>query len=232
MPTIVLASPKGGAGKSTSAVLLSTELAERGATVTVIDADPNKPVSSWAKKPGKPTKLDVVTDITEDNVFEVIDAAAAASQFVIVDLEGTASMLVAYAISRADLVIIPTGGSALDAVEAVKAVKLVKRQEKAFSLKIPYVILFTRTSPMFTTRGLRSISQEFVDNQVAMLKTDLQEREAFKAIFSFGGGLSNLDPGEVANIPKAVGNARAFTAEVLALLVKNSKGVQPVGEVA
>ena len=45
MPTIVFASPKGGAGKSTSAVVLASELALRGAQVVVIDADPNRPVS-------------------------------------------------------------------------------------------------------------------------------------------------------------------------------------------
>jgi Mrp family chromosome partitioning ATPase len=45
MPVIVFASPKGGVGKSTSAVLLATELAQSGAAVTVIDADPNRPVS-------------------------------------------------------------------------------------------------------------------------------------------------------------------------------------------
>ena len=32
MPVIVFASPKGGAGKSTSAVVLATELALKGAT--------------------------------------------------------------------------------------------------------------------------------------------------------------------------------------------------------
>ena len=41
MPTIVFASPKGGVGKSTAAVLLATELASPGGSVTMIDADPN-----------------------------------------------------------------------------------------------------------------------------------------------------------------------------------------------
>ena len=49
MPTIVFASPKGGVGKSTAAVLLATELASHGGSVTMIDADPNKPLSQWAK---------------------------------------------------------------------------------------------------------------------------------------------------------------------------------------
>lgn len=42
MPVVVFANPKGGAGKSTSAVILSTELARKGAAVTILDADPNK----------------------------------------------------------------------------------------------------------------------------------------------------------------------------------------------
>ena len=66
MPTIVFASPKGGAGKSTSAVILATELAGKGAAVTIIDADPNRPVSRWAKRPGKPACLTVIEDVTEE----------------------------------------------------------------------------------------------------------------------------------------------------------------------
>ena len=62
MPTIVFASPKGGAGKSTSAVLLATELAAKNASVTIIDADPNRPVSRWAKRPNKPASLNVLRD--------------------------------------------------------------------------------------------------------------------------------------------------------------------------
>jgi chromosome partitioning protein len=41
-------------------------------------------------------------------------------------------MTVAYAVSRADLVIIPTQGSQLDAKQATKAIKLIQQQERAF----------------------------------------------------------------------------------------------------
>ena len=47
MPTIAFVSPKGGAGKTTSAFLLSTALAKLY-DVTVIDADPNHPIKKWA----------------------------------------------------------------------------------------------------------------------------------------------------------------------------------------
>lgn len=218
MPTIVFASPKGGAGKSTSAVLLATELAERGATVTIIDADPNKPVSSWAKRPGKPESLSVVADVTEDSIIDVIEAAATESTFVIVDLEGTASMMVGYAISRADLTIIPTQGSQLDATEAVKAIKLVRRQEKAFKRTIPIAVLFTRTSAAIRPRSLQSIEAELAENEIPMFGTQIHERDAYRAIFSFGGTLSKLDPSQVSNIKAAASNARTFAAEVVTLL--------------
>ena len=100
MPTISFASSKGGCGKSTSAVLLATELATRGTTVTIIDADPNQPVSRWSRKPGKPATLTVLSDVTEETLIDAIEDAARKTAFVIVDLEGTASLMVAQAMSR------------------------------------------------------------------------------------------------------------------------------------
>lgn len=218
MPTIVFASPKGGVGKSTSAVLLATELAARGATVTTVDADPNKPLSRWAKRPGKPDTLTVIADVTEESIIDEIEQAAQTTAFVIVDLEGTASMMVGYAMSRADLVIIPTQGSQLDAAEAVKAIRLVRAQERAFKRSIPFAVLFTRTSAAIRPRSLASIESEFTDNNVRVLETQIHERDAYRAIFAFGGTLSGLDPSQVTNIPAAVRNARAFAAEIVTLL--------------
>ncbi len=105
MPTIVFASPKGGVGKSTAAVLLATELASHGGAVTMIDADPNRPLTQWANLPGKPAKLSVIATTSEESIIDLIEKAAVQTSFVIVDLEGTASMMVGYAMSRADLVI-------------------------------------------------------------------------------------------------------------------------------
>ncbi len=218
MPTIVFASPKGGVGKSTSAVILATELAGKGAAVTIIDADPNKPVSRWAKRPGKPETLNVIADVTEDSIIDQIEQASHQSAFVIVDLEGTASLMVGYAISRADLVVIPTQGSQLDATEAVKAIRLVRNMEKTAGKAIPTAVLFTRTSTAIRPRSLQAIEAEFAHSGVTVLETQLHERDAFRAIFSFGGSLSDLERGQVSNIPAAIANARAFAGEVLSRL--------------
>ena len=232
MPTIVFASPKGGAGKSTSAVILATELALKGVGVTVLDADPNKPVSQWAKRAGCPENLTVVADISESSIIDEIDAAAQKTAFVIVDLEGTASMMVAYAISRADIVIIPTQGSQLDAAEAAKAIKLIRQQEKAFHKKIPYSILYTRTSSAIRPRTLQHIQNEFRKHGVQVFLTQIHEREAYRALFSFGGTLASLKPGDVPNLNAAIVNARAFAGEVIALLRGDPVEVPQAAEVA
>ena len=44
MPVITMLSPKGGVGKTTTALVLATELAAEGAQVIIIDADPNFPL--------------------------------------------------------------------------------------------------------------------------------------------------------------------------------------------
>jgi chromosome partitioning protein len=228
MPTIVFASSKGGAGKSTSAVVLATELAGQGATVAIIDADPNKPVSRWANRPGRPSSLTVVADVTEDAILDRIDQASRQAAFVIVDLEGTASLMVGYAISRADLVVIPTKGSLLDAAEPVKAIRLVRNMEKTAGKTISTAILFTRTSAAIRPRSLQAIEAEFANSGVKVLSTQMHERDAFKGIFSFGGSLAGLDRSQVGNVAAAQANARAFAAEILAILKPAAK----VGEAA
>ncbi|MFC6627554.1 ParA family protein [Sphingomonas yabuuchiae] len=50
MPAIVVANPKGGAGKTTLTFVLAGELARSGASVAVIDADPNAIIAKWGAK--------------------------------------------------------------------------------------------------------------------------------------------------------------------------------------
>lgn len=217
MPTIVFANPKGGAGKTTSALVLATELSRR-VGVTIIDADPNRPISDWAQLPGKPENIAVLSDIGEENILDTIDEASEQTPFVIVDLEGTASTAVAYAIGRADLVLIPLQAKQLDGKQAARAIQLVKRQEKAFRKNIPHAVVMTRTSAAIRSRALNAIIEQLRDNSVPMLDVELIERVAFDAFIAYGGTLEELDPKDVSGVDKAVANARQYAASVIRML--------------
>lgn len=226
MPTIVMASSKGGAGKTTASVLLAGEFArqglEKGLGVTLIDGDPNQHSAKWATKPGCPKNITLVENATEETIVDEIEAAELATPFVIVDLEGTASMAVANAISRADMVVIMCQASQDDIDEAVKTIKLIKRQEKVLRRVIPYSVLFTRTSPAIITNTFKFVTSEFEKAGVEMFRNHIMEREAFKAIRSYGGIVNDLDVGgKVANA-KAAENVRSLVNEVKQRILRAS----------
>jgi chromosome partitioning protein len=226
MPTISFVSPKGGVGKTTSAVLLASELALRRKAVAMIDADPNRPLGAWSKMPGCPSSVHVVSLASnpEESVLDAIDSASTTAPFVLVDLEGTANMTVAYAISRSDLVIIPMQGSQLDATQAARSLRLVAQQEKAFRRDIPHAVLITRTSAAIQPRNLRHLLDELRQNSVSVLETQLHEREAFKAVFSFGGSVHTLQNAQVGGLEAARRNAESYAAEVITVLRGRMKG--------
>ena len=218
MPTIVFASSKGGAGKTTAAIILTSEFARQGAAVTLIDADPNQHSAKWALKEGCPKNVTLVQNTTEESIIEDIEQAEVKTAFVFVDLEGTASMAVASAISRADLVITLCQGSQDDADEAVKTIKLIKRQSKLLQRPINFSVLMTRTNPAITPRTLRHIKGEFEAAGIHIFQTSLIDREAFRAVRSFGGIVNDLNPKDVSGIEKAAQNVRELASEVVARL--------------
>ncbi len=214
MPVIAVANPKGGAGKSTTTLVLATTLAEQGATVTVLDCDPNRPLVSWRRGASR-SAVEIVGDTTESDILTQLDAYRTRSQFVLVDLEGTASRLTSRALSRAQLVLIPIQASAVDAEQAARAIQLVKEEEQSFSREIPFRIAFTRTSPQIASRLEKAIISELNESHVPTFKTHLNERAAFKAMFFYRLALHELNATEVNGIPQALDNAGRFTSELI-----------------
>ena len=221
MPIISFANPKGGAGKTTSALLLATEFAAKGAKVAIIDADPEKWISGWANLPGKPDNITIYSDVTEDSIVDQMEEAAAQAQFVIVDLEGTASLMVANAIGMSDLVLIPTQGASMDAKGAAKTIRLIRNQARMARRDIPHLVLLTRTSAAIASRALKNVRDQLDKGGIGVLTTSIVERAAYRDIFDYGGTLSDLDASQVSNLDKAVQNAREFASDVIATLRAN-----------
>ena len=215
-PVISFVSPKGGAGKTTAALVLASELVHQsGQPVTLIDADPNRPICDWAALKKKPDLISVIQDESEETILENIAAAKKNSKVVIIDLEGTANMRVTYAVSQSDLVIIPVQGSMLDANQAAKAIKLVKRTEQGFNRKIDFAILFSRMPAAITSKNFKDINAQLLAGNIPLLPTQMIEREAFKTIFATGGTLHTLGSSNVGGLEEARKNAFSLAEAVI-----------------
>lgn len=211
MPTIVVASPKGGAGKSTTAVLLGTELARGGIPVTMLDCDPNHSLTLWAEKAPLPERITVQSDVTEASIVRTIKAFDADGQVVVVDLEGVASRLVSRAISQADLVLTPMRATTLDAVIGSRALQLIAEEEEALDREIPHAVVFTMTKAI-QSKQHKGIEASLRGQGVDVIDPPLMERAAFSGIFAFGGDLHSMPP--QGNMDSARDNARAFAMQV------------------
>ena len=236
MPVIPIAIPKGGSGKTTTALVVALELANLGESVTIIDGDPNGHIVHWAAMPGVPSNIAVIGSkpeemkhldapaivdekVTEDTIIHQIAAASAISAFVIVDLEGTANVIVDLAVGMADLVIIPIQGSHLDAKEAEHMIRLIRHQEKLAERQIPFAVLMTRTNPAITPGSQKQVERTLSERGIPCLDTQLYDREAYRALFSCGGTLLSLKDKGVRNVENAQSNAQALTAEIVESLM-------------
>jgi chromosome partitioning protein len=232
MPVIPIAIPKGGAGKTTTALVVALELANLGRTVTIIDGDPNGHIVQWAALPGVPPNIRVVggksedmkhndtpaiidEEVTADTIVDQIKVSVASSAFVIVDLEGTANLMVGLAVSMADLVIIPVQGSHLDAKEAGHMIQLIRDQERLTERQIPYTVLMTRTNPAIIPGSQKYVERTFIERAIPCLCTQLHDREAYRALFSCGGTLLSLKEKGLRNVEAAQNNASALTIEIV-----------------
>lgn len=202
MPVISFANPKGGAGKTTTALILASELATRGTKVAIIDADPERWISRWGERDG----IRIISDVTEDTIMDRIDEAASQNQFVIVDLEGTASLMVSHAVAVSDLVMIPMQGSAMDALAGAKALRMIKNQERVAGRKIKHSVVITRASAALTTTKLKEVLAELRGANISVFETRIVERAAFRDL---------LDGGDYNTVEKARENAKEFLGEVI-----------------
>lgn len=216
MPTVVIASPKGGAGKSTTSVLLATEMAHAGVDVCLFDCDPNESVTLWAKRGKLPERVKVLSQVSESDIVKSIKSNDQDGKLVVVDLEGVASRLVSRAITQADLVITPMRATTLDATIGVRALELIAEEEEALGRKIPHSVVFTMTRSIMS-RQHRGIQQSLLSQGVDIIEPSLLERVAFSALFEFGGDLYSIK--EQGNVEKARENAANFAKSVYQRLV-------------
>ena len=164
------------------------------------------------------------TSTGERHIINEIEDAHARTAFVIIDLEGVASRMTAFAMSRSDLVIIPAQEQQQDAAAAARVIEDLELDNRANNRDVPYALVMTRTRVVAKPRTARFIGRQLADAGIPIFTTEINERDAFAGLFTTGGNLRGLDPDEVNNIDAAIENAGAFASEVIDRLDRRQAG--------
>lgn len=223
MPTIVLTSPKGGAGKSTTAVILATEMARMDYDVTILDCDlvsgEKSAMKVWAGAGDIPPRITVRHKVGEQDVIREIMEAEGRGHIVLVDLGGAASLLATRAISQADLVIVPIRPSPLDAEAAKLIVQMIYLEEQTLRRQIAWAAVMTATSAIKSAQH-KAIVADLKAAEARMIEPELMQRGAYQNFFVKGQGGDLHTMKATATHDKAIENAQAFTRSVLTLLAE------------
>lgn len=160
MKKIAIVNLKGGVGKTTVTILIATQLAELGRTVTVLDMDSQGSATDWAR----------IAD--EDGTplpFEVLPANHASlrsykptTDFTIIDTPPTDPSVVDAAVKVADLIIIPTPPGFMDTDRTWSTVEVTATQ-------VPTYVLLSRFDGR--TNDAADFAAQLDDRGVARFET-------------------------------------------------------------
>jgi chromosome partitioning protein len=219
LPAVAFVSPKGGAGKTTAALLLALGLSARGHRVAIIDSDPNKPLVRWASLPDCPRTISVHPAPTAQDMRDALrEAQRKQPDWIILDTEGSIRGAMVFTTIRLDMVVTPLAASQLEAVEAIKAAELVGQYGRRQGRELLHRALLTRVPAAVRPRSVKQVVQQLRDKGVDLLPTALMEKEAFRMLFDVGGDLEGLERHGAHGLASARTVATAYVDSVLEAL--------------
>lgn len=215
MPTIAFVSPKGGAGKTTAALILALGLADRGQRVALIDSDINKPLLHWSKLPGKRDNISVHPAPTPEDIgISLREANKLEPDWIILDTEGSARGAMAFRLLRPHAIITPLAASQLEVIQALKASEMVREFGRRGDRTIPHFALLTRLPVTQKSDAVKQVVSQLRAHGLALLPIPLIENQAFRSLFDVGGGFDEAEDSGAPDVPAARANADAYVAAV------------------
>lgn len=226
MYVVTFANPKGGSGKTTSAMLLAEQIALAGGRVAVLDLDPNANILAWSQirqGEGKNVPFAVHARPQTEELVELIDGLEGEADYLIIDLEGSKDQVVTFALSRTDLCIIPLDGSPMEARQAAQAVRLVQTTASMIRSPIPYALLFTRTNAAFQTTDERDVRQEMALHNIPTIPVRIAKRAPYTRIFRDSLLLSELPKIVESEITGKAASAQEKARKQVASAIENAQ---------
>jgi chromosome partitioning protein len=143
MSVVVVATQKGGAGKTLLCQALACLLAPE-MRVVAIDADPTGALSRWAERAYEGPPFESIAEADETRLAHLIAAKADAADLVLVDTAGFGNRAATVAMTSADAVLVPSLVGEADVTEAERTCGLVAALARAARREIPVRVLMNR----------------------------------------------------------------------------------------
>ena len=172
MKIISFLNPKGGSGKTTATINVSSSIASSGKKVAVVDTDPQMSLTNWnsAGKAG----VDVYTASSEKDVYQVRKELGD-YDYVIIDGAGSLSVITSAAVMVSDLIIIPVTPSPLDFSAAGSVVTVLEAQ--AYNRPVEARFLITRKIEQATM--LSVLKSSIAQTGIKAFKTSITQRQSY-----------------------------------------------------
>jgi chromosome partitioning protein len=183
---LTVASGKGGVSKTSTVMILCSNLAAKGYQVAVIDADRNQSFASWHAQAYEGPKFTCRSEVDHIKVVDLAGELSDSHDIVLVDTAGFESLTAASAIGMADFVLIPCMPDRGSVREAMRTAQQVASLSKAARRDIPYSVLLTRWKP----RGLseRAALDSLHEEKLTILEHAFSDLADFTKL-SFSGSV-------------------------------------------
>jgi chromosome partitioning protein len=206
---IAVVNQKGGAGKTTISLNLAAALADTGARVLLIDADPQHTASDWSAVREKAPPF-MLIGLPQPVLHRDVPKLAADYDYVVIDGPPRNYEVTRSAIAAADLVLIPVQPSGADFWASRETVKLAQ-EAHAFKETQKSVLMVSRRKGQ-TALG-RDIREALASFEIPILQADVPDRIAYAEVMTAGTTM-------IESQPKGPGaqDFRALLAEIQGLL--------------